>query len=436
MHTPTAAPADGAFIARLLALACGHGHDAPQPERALAWLASHPGTGFGSLQVALVTGDLPAVQRALAVGGVDAALPPWQCPPLALVAFSSLACLPSHAPGLLACLHWLLAQGADPNGRLQAPGGEGAPLPLLYGATAHARCLPMVQALLQAGANPNDGESLYHATERSDLGFVATLVAAGARWAGTNALLRQLDHDHLPGLQQALALGADPNEHGPGGRAALHHALQRGRAAAFIAALLDHGANPLQPDDDGHDAAWHARRAGHGEALVLLDARGAVAPLDAHQAFIAACAAGDETAARAHLARYPQTLAQCSEEDLRLLPDQAQRGHLTSVRLMLALSWPVAVRGDWDASALNQAAFRGDVAMVQALIAHGARWDEPNGFGGNALGSCLHAACNAMAPDGDHAAVLRQLLAQGAPVPTEVDALPPRLRAALQATSN
>jgi hypothetical protein len=121
-------------------------------------------------------------------------------------------------------------------------------------------------------------------------------------------------------------------------------------------------------------------------------------------------------------------VARLDADGLRLLPDQAQRGHAESVRLMLALGWPVATRGDWDASALNQAAFRGDAAMVQMLMAHGARWDEPNGFGGDVLGSCLHAACHAMHPEGDHAAVLALLLAQGAPVPTELDALPEPLQ--------
>jgi ankyrin repeat protein len=426
-----AALSDAAFTERVLALAWGRGWDAPQPERALALLNSRPQAG--GLLLALVQGDLPAVQQALAGRDLQSPLPPWQTPPLAAVAFSSLARLDSHRPGLLATLQWLLDQGADPNSALVDPDphADTHPLPALYGATARAACLPMVQALLQAGAQPNDGESLYHATEQADLGFVAALVAAGARWPGTNALLRLLDQAPLPALHQALALGADPNERGPGGQAALHHALLRGRPAVFVQALLDHGADPRQTDDVGHDAAWFARRAGDVATLAVLQARGAAGPVDAHQAFLAACAAGDEASARAHLAQHPQALAQCSEEDLRLLPDQAQRGHAASVRLMLALGWPVAVRGDWDASALNQAAFRGDAALVALLIAHGARWDEPNGFGGDALGSCLHAACNGLAPDGDHAAVLAQLLAQGAPAPADDDDLPPALQAVL-----
>ena len=121
--------------------------------------------------------------------------------------------------------------------------------------------------------------------------------------------------------------------------------------------------------------------------------------------------------ARAARAEQPRLLEQLGPMDLRLLPEQAQRGQIASVRLMLALGWPVSVPGPWDASALNQAAFRGDVKLVALLLAHGAWWNERNGYGGNALGSCLHAGVNEPVPGGDYAAVLSLLLAAGAPVP-------------------
>lgn len=420
-----AALADDAFVDQVLTLALGRGFEAPQPARALALIHSRP---LDSLPLALVCGDLAAVQRALAGADLHAAIGPFAAPPIAHVAFSSLARLDDVRPRLLATLRWLLDQGADANATLRDPADPDAALPLLYGAVAQARCFDAVDMLLRAGAEPNDNESLYHATEQRDRRMLDALVAAGARWTGTNALLRQLDHDDLGNLRQALDLGADPNERGPGGRTALHHALLRGRSADFVQLLLERGADPHVRDDDGHAAAWHAARAGDRASLALIEARGAGLGASAAEAFIAACAAADEAAARAHLAAHPDALARLDADGLRLLPDQAQRGHAESVALMLALGWPVATRGDWDASALNQAAFRGDAAMVQVLMNHGARWDEPNGFGGDVLGSCLHAACHAMHPEGDHAAVLALLLAQGAPVPTELDALPEPLQ--------
>lgn len=405
-----AALPDADFIDQVLALALGRGWDAPQPAQAAALLETRRPR---SAMLALVRGDLPAVQAALAGADPAAPLPPWNSPPLAYAAFSSLARLPAFRPGLVATVAWLLDRGADPNARLTEPGGE--PLPVLYGAVARAACRETVQALLAAGADPNDHESLYHATEQADRGILEALVTAGARWAGTNALFRQLDHDGLPALRQCLALGADPNERAPQGGNALHHALKRGRGLPFVQALAEAGADLGAVDDGGHTPAHWAAAAGDRETLAWLAGRGHVPALTPHQAFLAACAAGDAAAARTHLAAHPQAIAQLAPHELRLLPDQAQRGRLQAVELMLKLGWPVAVQGDWEASALNQAAFRGDAAMVRLLLAHGARWDEPNGFGGDAMGSCRFAQQNQPDPKGDYDAVAALLIEAGAP---------------------
>lgn len=415
---------DARFELELLALLLGRGWDAPQPARALALAASRR---FTSPALAWATGDPAAALPA----DVNAPLPPLQAPPLVYAAFSSLARLEDHRPRLVAAVQRLLAAGADPNARLADRRFADDDLPLLYGAVARAVCLETTRALLAAGADPNDNESLYHATEQRERGLLDALVAAGARWAGTNALLRQLDHDDLPGLRQALDLGADPNERGPEGHRALHHALLRGRGAPFVALLLERGADAQARCDAGFTPAHYALHAGDRESLALLAAHAPLPALDATEAFAAACAAADEAAARAHLAAEPDAITRLHPHLLRLLPDQAQRGRIDAVRLMLALGWPVDVRGDWDASALNQAAFRGDAEMVRLLLAHGARWHEPNGFGGNALGSCLHAAANQPLPGGDYAAVFALLLADGAPAPRDADALPDALQAVL-----
>lgn len=414
---------EAAWLAQLLNLAIGEGFTRPQPERAQAWLGQDHRLG---LQAALLTGDLAALRQLLKPAQLMQPVAPLQAPPIAWVCFSSLARLPAYRPGLLACLDWLLAQGADANAGLLDPESGEQPLPLLYGAVDRAANFEMVQRLLTAGAEPNDGESLYHATEQSDRRILAALVQAGARWTGTNALLRQLDFEDPAGLAQALALGADPNEAGPGGSTPLHHAITRGRSSDCLRLLLVAGAEVNARDGAGRTVAEHALRLGERHLLPLLQAHGALLSDEfAHvgavpqnrAAFLAACAAADEAGARAYLAQHPQAIEELDEADLRLLPDQAQRGAHAAVALMLSLGWPVACRGDWGASALNQAAFRGDVGLVRLLIQHGAHWDERNGFGGNALDSCLHAAQNMPAPDGDYAGVVEALVAQGAPRP-------------------
>lgn len=420
---------DAEFVERVLTLALGRGYAAPHPARALALAASRRlRSGPLALVVALVQGDLPAVQQGLR--DVQAPLAPWDATPLVYAAFSSLARLPSHQAALVQTVQWLLDQGADPNAGLHEPAFPDHPLPALFGAVARASCLATTEALLRAGANPNDNESLYHATEQTDRRLLAALVQAGARWTGTNALGRQLDHDDLDGLRQALDLGADPNEPDHDGVPPLHHALRRGRGLPFVQLLVARGAYPLARDPHGHSAALMAAHSGDTQTLAWLISQGVPSPVaEPPQAFLAACAAGDEAGARAHVAQHPDAVSKLTPIGLRLLPDQAQRGRLDAVRLMLSLGWPVATRGDWDASALNQAAFRGDAAMVQLLLAHGARWHEPNGFGGNALGSCLHAACHQPDPAGDYAAVLALLLEDGAPPPIdEIDDLPEPLQ--------
>jgi ankyrin repeat protein len=411
-----------AWVERVLALAIGRGHAAPQPRRALALMQARP--ALRPLALRLVQGEAHGVDPHRAV-------PPWGVPALALVAFSSLATI-GHEPALLATMDELLAAGADPNAGLADPEFPQRPLPLLYGAVARARSLAMVQRLLAAGAEPNDNESLYHAVEQDDRRIVAALVAAGARWRGTNALFRQLDFEPLEPLRQALALGADANELSAGtGTRPLHHAVLRGRSLAHLALLQAHGADPGALDGHGRTLAWHAARAGRRDVLDWLAAQGQHPPVGLEPRFLAACAAADEPEARRLLAERPGLIGALSPHDLALLPEQAQRGALDSVRLMLALGWPVQVPGPWQASALNQAAFRGDAAMAELLLAHGARWSERNGYGGNALGSCLHAGCHEPVPGGDYAAVLRLLLADGAPAPVDDEDLSDELQAVL-----
>ncbi|WP_310386480.1 ankyrin repeat domain-containing protein [Roseateles sp.] len=437
---------DAALVTRVLTLAIGRGWNSPQPERALALLQRLGSRCPPHLRpaLALLRGELDLLD---ALPTAAQQLPPFDAPALAYVCFSSLHRLGEPwASGLLRGAQALLAQaGTDPNAARMpdpdlppAPGATEPPgLPLLYGAVARAQSPELAAALLAAGANPNDGESLYHACEDPDRSRAALqirqLMAHGARWQGTNALLRLLDFDDPAGLAVALSLGADVNETGPQGASALHHALRRGRCVACLSQLLAAGADLTLRDTDGRTPATLAALLGENAALELLAAQGAQPELPAsRQRFLAACAAADEPAARALLQQEPDLLqAQLSAQELQLLPDQAQRRARASVALMLSLGWPVAVPGDWQASALNQAAFNGDVVLVRLLLAHGASWQEGNGFGGNVMGSLQHACVHLPQPDADYLGTLRLLLSAGAPWPgdEEREQLPEELQA-------
>ena len=80
----------------------------------------------------------------------------------------------------------------------------------------------MTALLLEAGANPDDDESVYHATETADHTCLRLLLAAGARVEGTNALAHALDtedpakvrllleHDAGSEVEQLAAVGDLP----------------------------------------------------------------------------------------------------------------------------------------------------------------------------------------------------------------------------------
>jgi hypothetical protein len=273
--------------------------------------------------------------------------------------------------------------------------------------------------LLAAGADPNDGESLYHSLESREC--TRLLLEAGARVTGSNALYRVLDLDDVQALELLLAHGGDPNEGGEHGgwNRPLLWAIRRRRSPAHVAALLQAGADPVPRMADGTDAATLAWRMGLPEVAALLGAPDATPAQTPAERFAAACATGDEAQARQLQALHPELPAALPEPLLRLLPELAAQGCAQAVHCMVRLGWPIATRGgDWDASALNHAVFRGDAALAQFLLAHGAQWTEQHGFGDDCCGTLSWASCNTPDAEGapqDWVGCAQVLVAHGMP---------------------
>jgi ankyrin repeat protein len=333
-------------------------------------------------------------------------------PPLVAVTHSGLLSLPRFREGLRQCARLLLGAGADPNQTWQ---GGSHPLSALYGAAGRNHDPALTALLLDAGATPDDNESLYHSLEARDRTCTRLLLEAGATIDGTNALHHQLDRDDIEGLRLLLEHGASP--HGaPGGLPApLLWAITRRRSPEHVRALLDAGASP-HADIHGVSAYRFAQLQGLPEVAAVLSGAGAAEPLSPGDAFVAACARADDAEARRMLGEDPSILSSLTPDQLRQLPNLAAAGADCAVRLMVELGWPIDVRGgDIDGSALNWAVFRGNADLARFLLEHGARWTERHRYDDDVSGTLAWASRNHDPEEGDWPGCARALAACGMP---------------------
>lgn len=406
------------------------GMNRARPTVALHLLEDNPALPGEDPYLACAIGDEARLRQATArdPAWVHRAGGPLHLPPLVAVTHSGFLQLPVFGERLRACAKFLIEAGASPDqavGSRWPPASVAAPsevhrLSALYGAAGQYHDSALTRLLLDAGADPDDGESLYHSLDRP--ACTRLLLEAGARVAGSNAIYRVLDLDAVETLQLLLAHGGDANE-APLGEptsdwgSPLMWALRRRRSPAHIAALLEAGAKPEVFTRDGTSALTVALRFGLVDVAQLLQAAGGARPaLPADEAFMAACARGDQAAAREIQARQPGLIETLDDTQLRLLPELAAAGCSDAVALMVELGWPIEVRGgDWDASALNQAVFRGDAALTRFLLEHGADWRAQHGFGDNAMGTLSWASFNEPVDGGDWLGCVQALAAHGLP---------------------
>jgi ankyrin repeat protein len=400
----------------------GRGH--ARPALALRVLAEYPRLAHSDVYIGCALGDEARIREAIAAdtSWVNRAGGLLKLPPLVAVTHSSLAHSDYYRDRLRRCVRILLEAGADPNQSignrfpphsLDKP-GEGR-LTAIYGAAGQVQDPEMSRLLLVAGADPNDGESLYHAAGSEEC--VRVLLEHGAR-PDSNILANAIAHSNPGAVRLLLQEGADPNAAGAQNIAPLLFAIRGRRPAQIVSALLEHGADPHVRTPDNLSAYKYALAAGLPEIAALLEQAGACEDLGIEDAFVAACARCDEMEARRLLAVQPDMFERLGSQRLRCLPEMVWNGCDTPARLMVQLGWPIAARGGDEpffGSALNWAVFRGNEPMTQFLLEHGASWTERHGYHDNVIGTLSWSSMNQPPEFGDYVGCARALMAHGMP---------------------
>jgi ankyrin repeat protein len=302
----------------------------------------------------------------------------------------------------------LLARGADPNATFTNEYGE---MTAIYGAAGVVHDPQMTALLLEHGADPNDGESLYHCTEADDTACLKLLLAHGARPAGTAALAHAIDYDRVEHATLLLEAGADPNEEH---WALLVHAVRRGCGPAMLRLLAEHGAELDRrggewstPPEQYRTAYQNAVLRGQDETAALLAELGASTDVSPEDRAVAALARGEAPATP-----LPAELGADAQETLILA---ALRGRLETIVDAVGPNFFGHVGGGPPGSLLHHACWVGDPLVVDRLLELGA---DPVGGSGTEVGApiawAVHGSQYHRMAGRDYVAVAQRLLAAGA----------------------
>ncbi len=386
-------------------------------DHAEALLALDPDLGREGFDAALVLGDADRVRAALAAE-----------PGLATRSTGARDWLPLLYPchsaflggertdGLVACAQALLDAGADPDSSWQHP--EFGSLGALYGAAGVAHEPRMTALLLEAGADPDDDESVYHATETGDDACLRLLLAAGAKVEGTNAIAHCLDVERPAMLRLLL-------DHEPGHEVerSLLWAVYRGRSPEVIRMLVAAGADVHAWDEQNertpYGLAWRMGRPDLCEVLAELGARREIGPIDE---LIGHAFAGDRDGARRLAAAHPERVERLRTEFAEALHQAAAEGRRAAVEILLELGVPSERPGQMGGAPLHHAAWWGHGDVVATLLAHGAdaRQVAEPGIGGTPLGWTAHGSFHSPGPIAgggtDHVRIAQRLVQAGAEI--------------------
>lgn len=336
-------------------------------ERARELLAQHPQFVGENIFTATTVGDVAAVQKILHNDPKLASVRggPYNWEPLLYAAYSRLNSVVS-GHSTLAAARLLLEHGADANAGFLWDGhylftaltgafGEGEAGPVHQ--PEHQYCYPFARLLLEAGADPNDSQTLYNrmftgGTRHLELLFEFGL-GQGTDGVWSKRLGTRLD---TPAeiLQQQM------------GWAAKYNQMER------IRLLIEHGVDVNTADKRlGRTPYELALLHGNTETAEYLLAHGAKqTTLSALDVFGAVCLSGDESQARSLLAKDETLMDQLGDRRVELLHLAAESDKRDAVRLMAKLGFDLNELK--RTTPLHHAALAGHLEMVKLLIELGA----------------------------------------------------------------
>ncbi len=409
-----------------------------QKSRVAALLEEYPTLASRSVFTAAALGDESHVRKMIERDAAQAAASggPRNWKPLLYVCFGRCG---GDDAARAAIARLLLAHGANPNASWKHVDWPDAPLSALYGATGVNDFPQLARVLLEAGANPNDGESRYHAAEHAHFASLEVLTQFGTDFSGSdrawgNTPLYFLFGYHFPpesaraGIRWLLEHGANPNVISYANtvaETALHGAVKNNWDKAMIELLLQHGADPSLPRKDGRTAYSLAVRHGRQDLVKLFQKQNPALQATLADTFLGACLSADGSQARAILREHPESIATLSEEDRKIVLIAARHGHAEPLALMGELGFNLDLEDTDGERPLHWAAWMGWPEATRALIQAGVHLNKPDRrFHAPPSGWCAHGSENCGNPKADHAQVMELLIAAHADVPAHTRGSP------------
>jgi len=326
-------------------------------------LARDPTLARAGLDVALVLGDEAVVAAALARDPelVVRELPGPGRKPLSCACHSAFLRPSSiRVRGVRRVVELLLDGGADPN---EVHHNDYGAMSVLYGAAGVAHDPVTTRLLLDRGADPDDGESVYHAVEAQDTTCLEVLLSHGATVRETNALANAISD---PRKVRVLLERGDLRPRDP----ELRDALLIAGDPEVVRLLIEHGAALDARDRHGRTPYMRAARFKDPTTMRLLAAAGATTELDPAAELVGAVVRGELDHAARVRSEHPDLVL--TDDDMEDLPRWASAGEDEVVARLLDAGLPLDARGVDGGTALHYAGMWGRPSTVELLLSRGA----------------------------------------------------------------